>query len=118
MANEIKMTEVQALRNVRELVALEIANHGETPKWVETLEKVDHMVEVRSRKRERKADDSKRLANIALGEQFAEAFEGETFKAKDVADFLNVSVSKACAVCRAMGWDEIPTTEKVKVYTL
>ena len=80
--------------------------------------KLEHMVEVRSRKRERKANDSKKLANIALGEQFAEGFTGETFKASDVAAFLNVSVSKACAVCRAMGWDEVPTTEKVKVYTL
>ena len=104
---EIKMTEVQALRN---------ALAGKLDE--ETVEKLEHMIEVRSRKRERKADDSKRLANIALGEQFTEAWTGETFKAKDVADFLQVSVSKACAVCRAMGWDEVPTTEKVKVYKL
>ena len=109
---EKKMTEVQAIGAIVEFA---VRNGFEND---EVLDKLNHMVEVRSRKRERKTDDSKRLANIALGEQFAEAFEGETFKAKDVAEFLNVSVSKACAVCRAMEWDEIPTTEKVKVYTL
>ena len=84
----------------------------------EVREKLIHMVEVRSRKRTRKPDDSKRLANIALGEQFAENFEGETFKAADVAAVLGVSVAKASAVCKAMGWEKIPTTEKVAVYTL
>jgi len=106
---EKTMTEVQALT-----AAMGFIPETET----ETREKIAHMIEVRSRKRVRKTDDSKRLANIALGEQFAEAFEGETFKAADVANFLNVSVSKACAVCRAMEWDEVPTTEKVKVYSL
>lgn len=106
---EKTMTEVKALEN-----ALTFIPEGET----ETREKIQHMIEVRSRKRERKTDDSKKLANIALGEQFAEGWKGETFKASDVAAFLNVSVSKACAVCRAMEWDEVPTTEKVKVYTL
>jgi len=106
---EIKMTEVQALT-----AALGFVPETET----ETREKIEHMIEVRSRKHDRKKDDSKRLANVALGEQFAEGWTADTFKAKDVADFLNVSVSKACAVCRAMGWDEVPTTEKVKVYTL
>ena len=84
----------------------------------EVREKLEHMVEVRSRKHDRKKDDSKRLANIALGEQFADSWTGETFKAADVAAALNVSVSKACAVCRAMEWNEVPTTEKVKVYSL
>lgn len=106
MANKT-MTEVQALRNALNGILDE-----------ETVAKLNHMIEVRSRKRERKADDSKRLANIALGEQFAESWTGETFKAADVAHALNVSVSKACAVCRAMEWDEVPTTEKVKVYSL
>ena len=109
---EKKMTEVQAIGAIVEFA---VRNGFEND---EVLSKLNHMVEVRSRKRERKADDSKRLANIALGEQFADAFEGETFKASDVASFLNVSVSKACAVCKAMGWDEVPTTEKVKVYKL
>lgn len=104
---EIKMTEVQALRNALAGILDE-----------QTVEKLNHMIEVRSRKRERKADDSKRLANIALGEQFAEGWEDETFKAADVAAVLNVSVSKACAICKVMDWDEVPTTEKVKVYTL
>lgn len=109
MAENKTMTEVQALTAAKGFVP-----ETET----ELREKLDHMIEVRSRKRERKADDSKRLANIALGEQFAEGWNGETFKASDVAAFLNVSVSKACAVCRAMEWEEVPTTEKVKVYTL
>ena len=107
MTNEIKMTEVQALRNALAGVLDE-----------QTVEKLNHMIEVRSRKRERKADDSKRLANIALGEQFIENFTGETFKAKDVAENLGVSVAKASAICKAMGWEKVPTTEKVAVYTL
>ncbi len=107
MTNEIKMTEVQALRNALEGKLDEL-----------TVAKLEHMIEVRSRKRERKTDDSKRLANIALGEQFAENFEGETFKAADVADALGVSKPKANAICKAMGWNEVPTTEKVKVYSL
>jgi len=101
------ITEVQAIRNALE---------GRLD--AETIAKLEHMIEVRSRKRERKPDDSKRLANIALGEQFADAFEGETFKAKDVADTLGVSVAKASAICKAMGWEKVPTTEKVAVYTL
>lgn len=103
-------------KGITEVAAIRAALNGELTE--EVVAKLEHMIEVRSRKRERKADDSKKMANIALGEQFADAFEGETFKAKDVADFLNVSVSKACAVCRAMEWDEVPTTEKVKVYKL
>ena len=107
MTEKINVTEVQALTAVVEFAPMP-----------EIREKIEHMIEVRSRKHERKKDDSKRLANIALGEQFADSFEGETFKASDVANALNVSVSKACAICRAMEWDEVPTTEKVKVYKL
>lgn len=107
MANEIKMTEVQALRNALEGILND-----------ETVEKLEHMIEVRSRKRDRKPDTSKRDANIALGEQFAEGFNGETFKAADVASALGVSVAKASAICKAMGWEKVPTTEKVAVYTL
>ena len=107
MANEIKMTEVQALRN---------ALAGKMDE--ETIAKIEHMIEVRSRKRERKADTSKRDANIALGEQFAETFTGETFKAADVANALGVSVAKGSAICKAMGWAKVPTTEKVAVYSL
>lgn len=107
MANEIKMTEVQALRNALEGILND-----------ETVEKLKHMIEVRSRKRDRKPDTSKRDANIALGEQFAEGFNGETFKAADVASALGVSVAKASAICKAMGWEKVPTTEKVAVYTL
>ena len=107
MADEIKMTEVQALRNALAGILDE-----------DTVAKLNHMIEVRSRKRVRKTDNSKTLANIAFGEQFAETFEGETFKAADVANALNVSVAKASAICRAMGWTKVPSTEKVAVYTL
>jgi len=103
-------------KGITEVAAIRAALNGElTP---EVVEKLEHMIEVRSRKRERKTDDSKRLANIALGEEFAANFEGETFKAADVANALGVSVAKACAICKVMDWDEVPTTEKVKVYTL
>lgn len=107
MAENKGITEIQAIRNALAGVLDE-----------ETVAKLNHMIEVRSRKRDRKPDDSKRLANIALGEQFAESFEGETFKAADVANALGVSVAKACAICKAMGWETVPTTEKVNVYTL
>ena len=107
MAENKGITEIQAIRNALAGVLDE-----------ETVAKLNHMIEVRSRKRDRKPDDSKRLANIALGEQFAETFEGETFKAADVANALGVSVAKACAICKAMGWETVPTTEKVNVYTL
>ena len=104
---EQTITEVQAIRN-----ALAFAPTDEI------REKLEHMIEVRSRKRDRKPDTSKRDANIALGEQFAEGFNGETFKAADVASALGVSVAKASAICKAMGWEKVPTTEKVAVYTL
>lgn len=110
MAENKGITEVQALNAV-------LAACGDNLDE-ETRAKIEHMIEVRSRKRERKSDNSKTLANIALGEQFAENFKGETFKAKDVADALGVSVAKASAICKAMGWEKVPTTEKVAVYTL
>ena len=101
------ITEVQALNAVLEFAPSD-----------EVRAKLEHMIEVRSRKRERKADDSKRLANIALGEQFAAQWNGETFKAADVAATLNVSPAKASAIAKAMEWETVPTTEKVNVYTL
>lgn len=107
MAENTKITEIAAIR---------AALNGELTE--EVVAKLEHMIEVRSRKRERKADNSKTLANIALGEEFAEHFNGETFKAKDVAETLGVSVAKASAICKAMGWEKVPTTEKVAVYTL
>ena len=111
------MTETKAITEVQAIGAIvefAVRNGFENEK---VLEKLNHMVEVRSRKRVRKTDDSKRLANIALGEEFAEKFGGETFKAADVASVLNVNVSKASAICKVMGWPCVPTTEKVKVYT-
>ena len=104
---KLNVTEVAALKAVVEFAPTD-----------EIREKLEHMIEVRSRKRERKADDSKKLANIALGEQFAADWNGGEFKAADVAAALNVSTSKACAVIRACGWAAVPSTEKVKVYTL
>lgn len=107
MAENKGITEVQAIQAVLEFAPT-----------AEVREKLEHMVEVRSRKRDRKPDDSKRLANIALGEQFAAAWDGENFKAADIAATLNVSPAKASAVAKAMGWETVPTTEKVNVYTL
>ena len=107
MAEKNGITEVQALNAVLEFAPTD-----------EVRAKLEHMIMVRSKPRNRKPDDSKRLANIALGEKFAEGFEGETFKAADVAASLNVSPAKASAICKAMGWDLVPTTEKVNVYTL
>lgn len=101
------MTEVQALNNALSGILNE-----------ETVAKLNHMVAIRSKKRDRKPDNSKTLANIALGEQFAASFDGETFKARDVADNLGVSVAKASAICKAMGWEKVPSTEKVAVYSL
>lgn len=99
-----------------EIKALEAAIAGKmTP---EVIEKLEAMLATRKKPRNRKKDDSKRLANIALGEKFAEAWEGDTFKAADVAAVLGVSPAKASAVCKAMGWDTVPTTEKVNVYSL
>lgn len=104
---KIQMTEVQALQNALAGILDE-----------DTTAKLNHMIEVRNRPRNRKPDDSKRLANIALGEQFAAQFEGETFKASDVASTLGVSPAKASAICKAAGWERVPSTEKVNVYTL
>ena len=109
------MTE-EKKNGITEVAALKAALAGEMTD--EVIAKIEHMIEVRSRKRERKTDNSKTLANIALGEQFAEGFTGETFKAADVANALGVSVAKASAICKAMGWEKVPTTEKVAVYTL
>ena len=104
---EKKMTRKEALT-----IAIETVENTEA---VEVLTK---MLEQVTKPRPRKVDTRKRDANIALGEQFAANFEGETFKAADVAEALEVSKPKANAICKAMGWEEVPTTEKVKVYTL
>ena len=101
------ITEVECLKA---LIAGELTD--------EVIAKANHMIEVRSRKRERKTDNSKTLANIALGEEFAETWNGGKFKAADVAATLNVSTAKASAICRAMKWAKVPSTEKVAVYTL
>lgn len=96
--------------------ALEIAIAAvENTEAVEVLEKMYAQV---TKPRPRKANTAKRDANIALGEKFAEVWDEETFKAANVAEILEVSKPKANAICKAMGWEEIPTTEKVKVYKL
>jgi hypothetical protein len=96
--------------------ALEIAIAAvENVEAVEVLEKMYAQV---TKPRPRKANTAKRDANIALGEKFAEAWDEETFKAANVAEILEVSKPKANAICKAMGWEEVPTTEKVKVYKL
>ena len=105
-----------AEKMITEVEALNAALAGDLND--EVVAKIEHMIEVRSRKRERKPDDSKRLANIVLGEEFAAGFTGETFKAADVAAALNVSTAKANAICKAMGWEKVPATEKVNVYKL
>ncbi len=110
---EKTMTEVEALTN-----AIKVLNVTDLGDGGATIAKLRHMVEVRSRKHERKPDNSKRIANIALGEKFAETFTGGTFKASDVASALGVTVAKASAICKAMGWEKVPTTEKVAVYSL
>ena len=104
---EKKMTRKEALT-----IAIEGVENEEAR---EVLQKMYDQV---TKPRTRKPNTEKRDANNALGEQFAANFDGETFKAADVAEVLEVSKPKANAICKAMGWDEVPTTEKVKVYTL
>ena len=103
-------------KGITEVAALNAALNGNLTD--EVIEKLNHMIEVRSRKHERKPDDSKRLANIALGEQFAESFVGDTFTNADIRAALNVSPAKASAICKAMGWEKVPTTGKTAVYSL
>lgn len=99
-------TEVQALDHI---LNMEI----ELPENIR--EKLQHMRDVRAKKRE--TDDSCKLANMELGKQFTELWEDETFKASDVMEVLNLkNTSKANAVCKAMGWEKVPTTEKVNIY--
>ena len=104
---EKKMTRKEALE-----IAIAAVENAEA---VYVLEKMYAQV---TKPRPRKANTAKRDANIALGEKFAEIWDEETFKAANVAEILEVSKPKANAICKAMGWEEIPTTEKVKVYKL
>lgn len=97
---------------VTEVAALRAVLAGEMTAGV--VDKIEHMIEVRSRGER----TPKRVANIALGEEFINNFNGDTFKASDVANVLGVSIPKASAICKAMGWETVPTTEKVNVYTL
>ena len=104
---EKKMTRKEALE-----IAIAAIENAEA---VEVLEKMYAQV---TKPRTRKPNTAKRDANIALGEKFAEVWDEETFKAANVAEILEVSKPKANAICKAMGWEEVPTTEKVKVYKL
>lgn len=108
---EKKMTRKEALG-----IAIEVVRNYEGE--CEAIEVLEKMLEQISKPRTRKPNTAKRDANIALGEKFAEAWDEETFKAANVAEILEVSKPKANAICKAMGWEEVPTTEKVKVYKL
>lgn len=114
---EKKMTRKEALENVFGWIA-----DGYIPSDEATVEEVrkvlDKMYAQVTKSRPRKPNTAKRDANIALGEKFAQVWDEETFKAANVAEILEVSKPKANAICKAMGWEEIPTTEKVKVYKL
>ena len=108
---EKKMTRKEALEFAIEVVR---EHEGEC----EAIEILHKMYEQISKPRKRKPNTAKRDANIALGEKFAEIWDEEFFKAANVAEILEVSKPKANAICKAMGWEEVPTTEKVKVYRL
>ena len=114
MAEEknVKVTEVQALE-----VAIDFLGDAGN-EFADVVEKLEKMLATRQKPRERKTDDSKRLANIERGKKFAEVWNGDTFKAADVASVLEVSIPQANQVCKAMGWEKVPTTEKVNVYKL
>ena len=114
---EKKMTRKAALENVLGWIA-----DGYIPSDEATVEEVQEVLEKMhaqiTKPRNRKPNTAKRDANIALGEKFAEIWDEESFKAANVAEILEVSKPKANAICKAMGWEEVPTTEKVKVYKL
>ena len=103
-----------ANNNMTRAQALEIAIAAVTNDEAKAV--LEKMHAQMTKPRPRKANTAKHDANIALGEKFAEAWDEETFKAANVAEILEVSKPKANAICKAMGWEEIPTTEKVKVY--
>ena len=106
--DEKKMTRAEALE-------LAIAALEDNPDAVEVLKKMHASV---TKPRKRKTDDTKRLANIARGEEFVAKWEGDTFTAKDVKETLNLSsIQQAIAVCKAMEFEQVPSTEKVIVYT-
>lgn len=118
---EKKMTRKEALENAiaitKEYLNSDMWDFSaeQVKETIEVLEKMHAQV---TKPRPRKANTAKRDANIALGEKFAEVWDEETFKAANVAEILEVSKPKANAICKVMGWEEIPTTEKVKVYKL
>lgn len=118
---EKKMTRKEALEAAIYLVKLaadETIDTDNAANWYEAAEVLEKMYAQVTKPRTRKPNTAKRDANIALGEKFAEAWDEETFKAANVAEILEVSKPKANAICKAMGWEEVPTTEKVKVYKL
>lgn len=115
---EKKMTRAQAIEFAIDNITANCMGDMEKTGANEAIEILEKMHAQITKPRPRKTDDSKRLANIALGEKFAEGWHGGEFKAADVAAALEVSKPKANAICKACGWTEVPTTEKVKVYTL
>lgn len=108
---EKKMTRAEAI----EFACETIRNYEGDCEALEVLQKMYAQL---TKPRTRKPNTAKRDANVALGEQFVELWSGDTFKAADVAQFLEVSKPKANAICKAMGWEVVPSTEKVKVYKL
>lgn len=113
---EKKMTRKEALENA--ITWIDEGVQGEDVEILETVEVLKKMYAQVTKPRPRKPNTAKHDANIALGEKFAAVWDEKTFKAANVAEILEVSKPKANAICKAMGWEEVPTTEKVKVYKL
>ena len=115
---EKKMTRAQAIEFAIDNIAANCMGDMEKTGANEAIEILEKMHAQITKPRTRKPNTAKRDANIALGEKFAEIWDEELFKAANVAEILEVSKPKANAICKAMGWEEVPTTEKVKVYRL
>ena len=115
---EKKMTRAQALEFAIDNIAANCMGDMENTGANEAIAILEKMYAQITKPRTRKPNTEKHDANVALGEKFAESWNEETFKAADVAKVLEVSKPKANAICKAMGWKEVPTTEKVKVYSL
>jgi hypothetical protein len=115
---EKKMTRAEAITFAIDNIAANCMDDMEETGANEAIEILEKLYAQITKPRTRKPNTAKRDANVALGEKFAELWNEETFKAADVAKALEVSVPKANAVCKAMGWKQVPSTEKVKVYCL
>ena len=106
------ISEKEVLNWVRELV-----EDCEIDGADEVLEKLDKMIEARSKTREYKPDEAK----IAKGNEFAAMWTGDTFKASDVKLALGLdNAQKANGICSVMvntgAWEVVPSVETVRVY--